>query len=465
MERRFQDRLRDLLAECEVEPEVFAGIQERLEAFVKPFAACLQRQEQEEHALTYVQGLLSNVERKNVESIAYHHDQDRRALQHFVGTSAWDHRPLVARLVEQVSAALGASDGVIIFDPSGFQKKGRDSIGVQRQWIGRLGKVDNGQVGVYMGYASRHEHALVDMRIYLSKDWAQDRQRRTKCGVPKEVRFRTRHELALQMLAEHGARLPHQWIAGDDEMGRSSRFRRDLRDLQETYLLAVPSNTLIRDLNAAAPAYRGRGPHPKPPWQRVDAWAAALPTSAWTRVDVRDGHKGPLVVEIVTARVAARTDKRRVGPEETLVVMRARDELGILKLDYYLSNASGATPLAEFARVAKAEHRIEECLQRAKSEAGLADYEVRTWRGWYHHQTLSLLATWFLVEETRRGKKIHPWPYRSPTADADRHAAPQSLSLRRYGSPGPQLHASLATDCPSEGLSLEETQIVGALAH
>jgi SRSO17 transposase len=405
MDRRSEERKRQLLADCEVSPAVFAGIEERVREFVAPFAARLGVTEQRSHANEYVTGLLSGVERKNVESIAYLHGQDRQPLQHFVGAAAWDHDPLVEELANQVGRTLGAADAVIVFDPSGFVKKGTASVGVQRQWIGRVGKVDNGQVGVYLGYVSQWEHTLVDVRLYLPKEWTHDRKRCKRVGVPKEVRFQTRHDLALAMLDRHGNRLPHAWVAGDDEMGRSTRFRRDLQGRGERYLLAVPSNTLIRDLNGPTPAYGGHGARPKPKWTQVDAWRAALPSRAWTRLKVRDGDKEPLTVEIAMTRVQGKTDARQVGPEEVLVVIRTKDERGVWKNDYYLSNAPAGTPLAEFARAANAEHRIEECIQRAKSEAGLADYEVRTWRGWYHHQTLSLLALWFLVEETRRGKK------------------------------------------------------------
>ena len=173
------------------------------------------------------------------------------------------------------------------------------------------------------------------------------------------------------MLEQHGATLPHRWIAGDDEMGRPSWFRRRLAGLGERYLLAVPSNTLIRDLETAPPAYSGRGRRPSRPWQRVDQWATSLAEDAWRRIDVRDGAKGPLVVDVVKRRVASRTPRRQQGAEEMVVVMRYRDRDNqqVVKVDYYLSNAAPETPLWEFARVAKAEHRIEECLQRSKSEA------------------------------------------------------------------------------------------------
>jgi len=423
MERRFAARLEELLDDATVNPAVLRDMLPRLERFVEPFAALLTTTEQRGHLHDYVAGLVSNLKRKNVESIAYHHDQDRQTLQKFIGQMPWDPQPQLTELARQVGVEIGEADGVIVFDPSAFPKKGIASVGVQRQWCGRLGKVDNCQVGVYMGYVSRNEHVLVNVRLYLPAEWAKDKKRRKKCGVPKEVRFKTRHDLALDMLCEHGSLLPHAWITGDDEMGRSSKFRGDLRARNERYLLAVPSNTLMRDCEAEPPAYRGHGQPPKVPFTRVDRWAAALPASAWQTIEVRPGDKGPLVVEMMKRRVLAKTERRRVGPEEILVVTREHQADGTFKHDYYLSNAAANTPLLEFGRVAKAEHRIEDCLERAKSEAGLAEYQVRTWEGWHHHQTLSLLATWFLTQETRRGKKLDTSNHRSASALGHRPVA------------------------------------------
>src|SRR3954451_502131 len=405
MHWRYRLRKQQLLDECDIGPEVFEGALERLTEFARPFAACLVRQEQKEHARTYLTGLVSDLKRKNTESIAYRHDQQRYGLQHFVGSSTWEPRPLLRELAGQVGREIGTPDGVIVFDPSGFAKKGNASVGVQRQWLGRLGKVDNGQVGVFMAYASYHEHALVDVRLYLPKAWAKDRARRLRCGIPKAVRYRTRHELALEMLQETGPLLPHGWVTGDGEMGRSSRFRAELRRLDERYLLAVPSNTTIRDLEGEPPEGSGRGPHPKRAFEQVRAWAKSLPARAWRRIEVGDGERGPQFVELVATRVVARTDRGRIGPEELLVVIRRLDEEGATQHDYYLSDAPPGTLPGVLARVAKAEHRVERCLQRGKGETGLAESQVRTWSGWHHHQALSLIATWFLVQESRRGKK------------------------------------------------------------
>src|SRR3954453_3250674 len=343
MHWRYRLRKQQLLDECEVPPEVFQGGLERLAEFARPFAECLARREQRDHARTYLAGLVSDLRHKTAESIAYRHDQERHGLQHFVGSSTWDHRPLIRELAGQGGRGIGTPAGVRVFDPSGFAEKGDASVGVQRQWLGRLGKVDNGQVGVYMAYASTREHALVDARLYLPRAWAKDRARRKRCGVPKAARYRTRHELALEMLQETGPLLPHAWVTGDDEMGRSSRFRAELRRLNEPYLLAVPSNTTVRDLEGAVPQGRGRGPHPKRAFEQVRAWAKALPPGAWRRIQVGDGERGPQLVELVATRVVARTDRGRIGPEELLVVIRGTDESGATEHDYYLSSAPAET--------------------------------------------------------------------------------------------------------------------------
>lgn len=404
MEPRFERRKEQLLKDCQVPPTLFGDAMDRLNAFAQPFVAVMPSPESRQHAQTYIRGLLSDVERKNAESIAYRYDLDRQPIQRFIGEVTWDHDPLLDELARQVAREIGRKDAVLVFDPSAFPKKGDASVGVKKQWCGRLDQVTNCQVGVYMAYVTDDEHALVDFRLYLPRDWADDKKRRKRCGVPKDVRYRTRHQLALEMLERRGSLLPHSWITGDDEMGRPAQFRRTLTTRHERYLLAVPSNTCVRDLDVEPPPYSGRGGPPMAPFSGVRAWCEALPTDAWTAVTVRAGEKGPLTVEIVSRRVQTKIDRRVADFEEVLVVTRVWEN-GTLKHDYYLSNADPATPLAEFARVAKAEHRIEECLKRGKSEAGLGEYQVRNWLGWHHHQTLSLLASWFLVVEARRGKK------------------------------------------------------------
>jgi hypothetical protein len=228
-------------------------------------------------------------------------------------------------------------------------------------------------------------------------------------------------------------------------------------------LLAVPSNTLIRDLEVEVPQHEGPGGPRKAPFVRADKWRASLPQSAWARIDVRDGERGPLIVEMATCRVQAKADGKRVGPEELLVVIRCQDESGTMKHDYYLSNAPPDTPRPELARVAKAEHRIEECLQRGKSECGLADYEVRSWGGWYYHQTLSLIAAWFLNCELRVGKKIGPGIHLPATPRRNRPVTSRRFRLRRTTPDRIRAHPPLGAQSTCPLLSPPTPQLLGSL--
>ena len=418
MDWRFEARKKKLLLDARIHREVDQGVMERLALYLVPYLTSLWRREQKEHLETYLRGLISRLERKNVESIAYLHDQERKGLQVFIGQSMWEHDPMLRELNQQVGRELGEEDGVIVFDPSAFEKDGRDSVGVQRQWCGRLGKLENCQVGVFMAYVSRKGQALSDVRLYLPGEWTRDRARRKKCGVPRGIGFRTRHDLALEMLKERRQYLPHRWVTGDDEMGRSSGFRGDLRDLEERYLLSVPSNTLILELEADEMAVQDREGGSTGRLIQVRRWIETLDASEWTMVNVRDGEKGPLEIQILKRRVQARTEGAKVGPEELLVVTRTKEGDGV-RTDYHLSNAPIQTPLEELAWASKARHGIEDCFKIAKTEVGLKDYEVRTWAGWYHHQTLSLLAAWFLTLEARRGEKIHTSDHSSVGARVD----------------------------------------------
>ena len=186
MERRFRVRLDELLDDAQVRPGLLRGVLPRLDAFLQPFVTALQTPERRTNARHYVQGLLSDLGSKDVESIAYLHDRERQGLQKFIGQAQWDHRPLLAELARQVGRELGEADGVLVFDPSAFPKQGTESVGVQRQWCGRLGKIDNCQVGLYLGYASRREYALVDVRLYLPRSGpaASGGAARPACPMP-----------------------------------------------------------------------------------------------------------------------------------------------------------------------------------------------------------------------------------------------------------------------------------------
>ena len=290
---------------------------------------------------------------------------------------------------------------MIVLDPSAFPKKGSHSCGVARQWCGRLGKKENCQLGVFLAYVSATGHAPLDRRLYLPKEWADDPARREACHVPEGVAYRKTWEIAHDLLRRSGPDVPHGWVVGDDEFGRASAFRECLRTDKERYILDVPCHTTVRDLDGRRPPRRkGKtGPKRKVPFVRVDSWARKLPADRWTRLTVRDGAKGPLQVEAVTARVCAKL-RRRIGPEERLLVIRTVGPQP--EWTYCLSNAPPDEPLAELVRVRSCRHRIEEVFPQAKGEVGLAHYEVRSWVGWHHHVTLALLALWFLVLERQR---------------------------------------------------------------
>ena len=423
-------RREEVLRDCLVSPDVFTQMVDRLGEFVVPYQQTLETEAGQYPMHLYLQGLLSHVPRKNAEQIAALVDVERQVLQDFIGTALWDHRPLVTVLVAQAVEQLGESDGIIAFDPSSFPKRGRHSVGVKRQWCGHRGKVDTCQVGVFMGYVSRHEHALLDFRLSLPEEWTRDEQRRQACHVPPEVRYHTRQEQCVEMLDLWGEQIPHGWVTGDDELGRHTRFRHELRERDERYVLGVPCTTTIRDLEAPLPVYHGRGRRPKSPWQSVTQWRQGLDAEAWTYLTVRDGEKGPVAIEMVKCRVQTRIERKRTGPEEWLVVTRrpladertlepkaspdATDQDARYRYHYYLtptgvSEIEREEPsLAELARVIKAGACIEASFKRGKGEVGMDEYQVRTWQGWHHHMALSLMAVWFLIGETHRGQQVTP---------------------------------------------------------
>lgn len=217
-----------LRRDCIVSPDVFDHMVGRLRDFAVPYQHALETEAGKRNVSLDLQGLLSHLPRKNAEDIATLVDVERLVLQEFIGTAPWDHRPLVRVSVGQVVEQLGEPDGIIAFDPSSFPKRGTHSVGVKRQWCSHRGKVDNCQVGVFMGYVSRHDHALLDFRLSLPADWARDVQRRAACHVPPEVRYHMRHEQCLEMLDAWGEQVPHGWVTGDDELGRHTRFRGEL---------------------------------------------------------------------------------------------------------------------------------------------------------------------------------------------------------------------------------------------
>jgi len=406
-----------LLADATVEPDSIRSCRRRLTSFLERYLPLFYRKEQAANAVVVMEGLLSDLARKTCEPIARREGVPRKPIQFFVGTGKWDDETVMAEYRRHLVEELRDPQGVLIIDPSGFPKKGSASCGVQRQWCGRLGKVENCQVGVFLGYATNQACAFLDRRLFLPEDWAKDAARRQKTHVPPEVVFRTKWQIAANMLAAHASAVPHAWVTADDEFGRAAEFRALLRTRGERYVLDVPCNTLIRDLETPRPPRRRRGAGRKKetPFRRVDEWLKRQPAARWARFRVADGEKGPLEVLALTVRVRARQDQK-LGAEERLLVLRTVED--VPRTTFCLSNARPEVALAELVRAACLRHRIEELFEAAKGEAGLDEYEVRSWVGWHHHITLSLLALWFLTLERRRLGGKNPGAHGSTNAES-----------------------------------------------
>jgi SRSO17 transposase len=389
-----------LLGDANLTADAVRGCTDRLTAFLQRYLPQFYRAEQRDNATLVIRGLISGLERKTAEPIAIAAEVPRKPVQFFVGSGKWDDEAVMTELRLHVREELAHPDGVVVIDPSSFPKKGTHSCGVARQWCGRLGKVESCQVGVFLVYAGAAGHAPLDRQLYLPEEWAKDRTRRKECHVPPKVKFREKWQIASDLLDRSLPDLPHGWIAGDDEFGRVSQFRANLRSRKERYILDVPCNTLVRDLQKRRPPRKqaGVGRKREVPFRRADDWAKSQPESRWERLTVRDAEKGPLEVDAMAVPVRAKQEGR-VGPEERLVVVR---NVGESRIDYALSNAAAEVPLVELVRAQRQRHRVEEFFGAGKGEAGLGHYEVRSWVGWHHHMTLAMVATWFLSLERRR---------------------------------------------------------------
>lgn len=379
--------MHDHWKECSVEGEDIRGSIERLSEFMQPYFPLFGRSESQGHGIRYVMGRMTLLNRRTIEPIANMHGIERRPLQRFVGAGLWDDQPVMDQIAQQVASELGKSDGVFVVDASGFQKWGSKSVGIQRQWCGRLGKIENCQVGEFLAYASMKGAILIDRRLYLPETWANDPARRTEAHIPENVEFRKGWQLALEMIKERTATLPHRWVLGDDQYGRVRAFRDALDEMKERYLLDVPSDTVVG-------IGRGQG---KP--MRVDKIAVQIPKGDWSRIKTRDGEKGPIEVRAVKMRVSSPRGKDQYRRETLLIIWRSD---GVYQ--YHLSNARGVS-IKKMAKAAACRHCVEVTIKEAKGEAGLNEYEVRSWVGWHHHMTLSLLAMLFLVCEKNRLKK------------------------------------------------------------
>jgi SRSO17 transposase len=281
-----------------------------------------------------------------------------------------------------VIEALGDADGVLVVDETGFLKKGEHSVGVARQYSGTAGRIENCQIGVFLAYASRYGQALIDRRLYLPEAWAQDECKRAKAGVPEEVAFATKPQMACELIAQAlDAGAPCAWVLADALYGSDSRLRRMLEKRGQPYVLAVRSNHCLRfwteeGLEETNPA----------------AMADALASEAWATHAAGEGTKGLRLYEWARIALSSTADP---GFEPWLLIRRSRREPD--KRAYYFAFAPVGVSLGELAGAAGLRWTIEECFERAKDDLGLDHCEARSWHGWHRHMSLCLAAAAFLA--------------------------------------------------------------------
>ena len=354
-----------------------------LEAMHARIAHHFARSEPRQRALAYLKGLLSPIERKNGWQLAeFAGDATPDGVQRLLATYDWDADSVRNDLRAYVVAHLGEPDGILVLDETGFLKKGTKSVGVQRQYSGTAGRIENCQIGVFLSYASARGHAFVDRELYLPKEWAADGARRAEASVPAEVVFATKPQLAWRMLERaRAAGLRAAWVTADEVYGSDRPLRENLERDRQPYVLAVRGNERVgmRGLGRVWPV-------------AVTEVAAGIPVAAWKRLSAGDGAKGPRVYD--WARVAL-AEPTPAGWERWLLVRRSSADPA--KLAFYRVFAPGDTSLPQTVGVAGRRWTIEESIEAAKGEVGLDQYEVRRWTGWYRHITLALLAHAYLV--------------------------------------------------------------------
>jgi SRSO17 transposase len=353
-------------------------------------------------AREFVLGLLSPAERKNCWWLAEQAGHENpQAMQRLLRTAAWDPGGVRDDVRGFVTARLGDPGAVLICDETGFLKKGTGSVGVQRQYSGTAGRIENSQVGVFLSYASPRGRALIDRRIYLPKSWTDDRVRCAAAGVPADTEFAAKPGLALEMITEAvAAGTPAAWVASDEAYGDKRAFRAGVAALGLGYVLAVSCTHRI----PAWPAGKRR--------LRADHIAAALPGSAWHRISAGTGSKGPRWYDWAWASVHQ--------PGHSLLIRRGSDG----ELAFYRCWSPAPVPLATLVRVAGMRWAVEEQFQAAKSQVGLDHYQVRTWTAWHRHVTLAMLALAFLMACTAH---TAPRPPADPWHHA-RHRGPIALT-------------------------------------
>jgi SRSO17 transposase len=364
---------------------------EGLEEVHARIAARFARSEPRERVLGYVRGLLAPVERKNSWTLAERAGEaNPDGMQRLLAAADWDADAVRDDLREYVVEHLGDPAAVLVVDETGFLKKGTKSAGVARQYSGTAGRIENCQIGVFLGYASPAGRTFLDRELYLPKAWSEDRGRCREAGVPDEVDFATKPALAIGMLTRAlDAAVPAGWVTADEVYGQHYRLRATLEQRGMPYVLAVPVNQHVITTVENKIAER-----------RADTLAARLPAQAWKKISAGDGAKGPRLYH--WARVAIRPLEDPVMGYWLLVRRSLTDPTD---LAYYLCYGPPSTPLRELVRVAGTRWAIEESFQSAKGQVGLDQYQVRRYDAWYRHITLVMLAHAFLaVTRTRAAK-------------------------------------------------------------
>ena len=429
----------------ELVAEEIAALHDELREYHAAFAPLFRRAEQRRWALKYLEGQLLPLERKSIEPMA---DAvvggNVQAMQQFISSGVWDDDAVLAKQQELVAATLGdAATGVLIVDGCDFPKQGTQSVGVARQYCGPLGKVANCQASVVACYASVRGYTLVDRRLYLPEDWFSPayRERWERCGIPAATAFQTRTALAWGMIAALHARgtLPFRWVTGDEHFGNTPVLLDQIAAAGLAYFMEVPHNVRVWPdrPTTAVPAATGRKGHPHtrvrlvpgaPAARRVDALAAQLPPSAWQVAQIQDGSKGPLVAEVAFVRAVSVRDGLP-GPDVWVVFRRALDATRELKV--YLCNAAAGTAPETLVWLLGLRWPIEQAIKEGKEELGLDHYEVRGWRGWHHHTTMTLLAQHFLMRLRCRLGGDGPGAHHPPGAAPPQRDAAGAAPRRR----------------------------------
>lgn len=383
-----------------------------LDLFLQRYAPLFGRDEAQDHAQRFVQGLLLGGDRRSVENIAEAIDGCVvRSLQKFIAQSPWSDDELVEELQRHVSEVLGDSDATLNVDETGFPKKGTKSVGVKRQYAGCLGRTDNCQIGVCVNYRSAAGHTLIDRRLFLPEEWAADLPRREEAGVPQAVVFRTKPELGLEMVRQALERgMPFRWVTADSVYGDSPTFVQGVRQLGKWYVVdtSADARVWLSQPEVIPAGTRGRGrpttqPRAASKPERVDEVVARLPAKAWKRMVVAEGSQGPRNFEYAFLWVWFSEGGLPSG-RERLLVRRSLGQQAEVKC--HRSNAPAEIASARLAEVRGGHWSVEQSFEAAKGECGLDEYETRGWVGWHHHTALSLLTLWFLgLQKQRLGEK------------------------------------------------------------